>query len=91
MGSQRVDTTERLSANKLNSKQFTVPLFSQMFRLVAVGTDISGRPDVFRRVRLKTRVPTRGVCILFYQIILRTLWALCSWKSLTEVGKPTEL
>ena len=62
-----------LSNNILNSKQFTVPLFSQMFRLVAVGTDISGRPDVFRRVRLKARVPTRGVCILFYQTVLRTL------------------
>ena len=62
-----------------------------MLRLVAVGTDISRKPDVFRRVRLKARVPTRGVCILFYQTILRTLWALCPWKSLTEVGKPAEL
>lgn len=51
---------------------------------MAVGTDVSGKANVFRLVRLKTKVPTRGVCVLFYQTILRTLWAPHPWKSLTE-------
>ena len=66
-GRKELDTTEQLSNNnKLNGKQFTVPLFSQVFTLVAVGTDISGKPDVFRHVRLKSRVPTRGSALPNY-------------------------
>lgn len=54
---------------------------------MAVGTDISVKSDVYRLVRLKTKVPMRDVCVLFYQTILRTLWPQCSWKFLTEGSK----
>lgn len=33
---------------------------------MAVGTEISVKPYVFRLVRLKTRVPMRDVGVLFY-------------------------
>lgn len=51
---------------------------------MAVGTDISEKPDVFRLVQLKTKVPTSSVCVLVHQTILRILWAQHSWKLLTE-------
>lgn len=51
--------------------------------MVVVGTDISVKP-IFKVVRLKTKVPMRDVCVLFYQTILETVRAQCSWKLLTE-------
>lgn len=44
----------------------------------------SEKPDVFRLVQLKTKVPTSSVCVLVHQIILRILWAQHSWKLLTD-------
>lgn len=55
--------------------------------MVAVSTDMSIKPDIFRLIRLKTMVPTGGVCVPFHRTGLRTLWAQCSWKLLTEGGK----
>lgn len=49
--------------------------------LVAV---FSEKPDVFRLVQLKTKVPTSSVCVLIHQTILRILWAQHSWKLLTD-------